>query len=383
MRLAAITLSVAIAGAVTVYVQPQPSLPFSPSVTAGGLIYVSGVLAASPDGRVSGDIRQQTQAVLERVNATLATHQRSFHDAVAVTVYLKRAEDFAAMNEVYRTFAGDAPSTRTTVVANLVIPEALIEVSVIAAAPGTARRVVHPPAWLRSPNPYSYGIEAADTVFLSGLIARNPADNSAIPGDMAAQARAVLDNAKTLLAEAGLGFEHVVSARVFVTDLAQFEAMNRVYRLYFPQDPPARATVGTRLMHPSNLVEMTFVASRVRKEAIAGDGSANPNLSAAIRVGPRLYVSGMLGLDAQSKTDARAQTLATLHHIESVLGRSGFTWADVVDSIVYLTRTDNFAAMNEAYRGVLPPPYPARTTVESGLAAPDGLVEIMMTAVKR
>ena len=375
---------VLIAGVLAVIVQPeQPSLPFSPSVAAGGLVYLSGILAVDSEDRVTGDIRQQTRAVLERANAILATHQRTLHDAVAVTVYLKRAEDFAAMNDVYKTFVGDAPSTRTTVVANLMIPEALIEVSVVAAAPGTTRRVVHPASWQRSPNPYSYAIETGDTVFLSGLIARNPVDNSSIAGDMSAQSRAVLDNARTLLAAAGLGMEHIVSARVYVTDLSQFDAMNTVYRSYFPKEPPARATVIAKLMNASSLVEMTFVASRSRKEVVVGDGPANPNLSPAIRAGARLYVSGMLGLNAEPRNEVRAQTRETFKRIESVLTKAGFAWPDVVDGLVYLTQTGNFAAMNEVYRSVLHPPYPTRATVEAGLVAPEGLVEIMMTAVKR
>jgi 2-iminobutanoate/2-iminopropanoate deaminase len=372
------------AGVIVATAQPGPvSLPFSPSVHAGGLIYLSGVLAADAQGRVSGDVRAQTRAVLERINATLAQHQGSLHDAVAITVYLKRAEDFSAMNEIYRTFVGDAPSTRTTVVANLVVPDALIEVSVVAAAPGTSRRVLHPANWLRSPNPYSYAIEAGDTVFLSGLVARNPVDNTPAPGDMASQARTVLENAKTLLASAGLTMGHVVSARVYVTDLSRFDAMNQVYRSYFPEGPPARATVRAGLMHPSNVVEMTFVATRTPKDVIAGDGPGNPNLSAAVRSGQRLYLSGILGLDALNKQDAGEQTRATLQRIGAMLTRAGFAWTDVVDSLVYLTDTRHFPSMNEAYRAMVPQPYPARATVEAGLAAPDGLVEIMMTAVKR
>lgn len=372
------------AGVFALIAQPSPpSLPFSPSVNAGGLVYLSGVLASDSQGRATGDIREQTRAVLERIQATLASEHRTLNDAVAVTVYLKHARDFAAMNEVYKTFFGDAPPTRTAVEANLMVPEALVEISVIATAAGTSRRVLHPSTWLRSPNPYSYAVEAGDTVFLSGLVARNPVDNSAIEGDMAVQAHAVLDNAKTLLASAGLGLEHVVSARVYVTDMSQFDAMNRVYRTYFPSQPPARATVRSSLMHPANLVEMTFVASRSAKEVIAGNGPANPNLSAAIHSGNRLYVSGMLGLNADPKRDPRAQTQATLRQIESVIGRAGFSWGDVVDSLVYLTRAESFPAMNEAYRSIFQPPYPARAAVEAGLAAPDGLVEIMMTAVKR
>ena len=53
-----------------------------------------------------------------------------------------------------------------------------------------------------------------------------------------------------------------------------------------------------------------------------------------------------------------------------------------MDSLVYLTNLDDYAAMNDAYRAFLPEGFPARATVQSGLFAPDGVVEIMMTAVK-
>lgn len=368
------------------HVQPssQPAgLPFSPSIAAGGLIYVSGTLAGEGQSPLPDGIAAQTRATLERVNAVLGGAGVTLRDAVSVTVYLKRAEDFAAMNDVYRTFVGESPAVRTTVVADLMRPDALIEISAIAAAPGTSRRIVHPSGWLRSPNPYSYAVEAGDTVFLSGLVARNAVDNSLVPGDMAAQAKTVLENARALLAAAGLGFEHVVSARVFVTDIAQFDAMNAVYRTYFPKDPPARATVGAKLMQPSYAVEMTFVASRAPKRVIAGDGPANPNLSPAILAGSRLYLSGMLGVTPETTGDAAAQTRETLRRLQATMARAGFAPADVVDSLVYLTRPSDFGAMNGAYREFLSPPFPTRATVQAALAAPGGLVEIMMTAVRR
>lgn len=359
------------------------TLPLSRSVTAGGLIYVSGMLAGDGSAPLEPDIKTQTKMTLERVNAVLRESGVSLHEAASVTVYLKRAEDFAAMNEVYRTFVGDAPPVRTTVVVNLMREDALIEVSVVAAARGTARRILHPDGWLRSPNPYSYAVDVGDTVFLSGLIARNGADNTFAGGDMTAQTKVVMENARAILAAAGLGFEHVVSARVFITDLSQFQAMNAVYRTHFPKDPPARATVGARLMQAAGLVEITFVASRTPKQAIATEGTPNPNLSAAIRVGPRLYLSGMLGVTDQTRTDAAGQTRETLRRLHATIARAGFQPSDVVESLVYLTKRDNFAAMNAAYGDTLKNPFPARTTVEAPLVAADGLVEIMMTAVRR
>ncbi len=359
------------------------SLPLSPTVTAGGLVYVSGMRAGEEPAALPADITAQTRATLERVNAALGVSGISLHEAASVTVYLKRAEDFAAMNEVYRTFVGDAPPARTTVVAQMMREDALLEISVVAAARGTARRVLHPKAWLRSPNPYSYAVEAGDTVFLSGLIARNAADNSFAGGDMTAQSKAVLENARAILAEAGLGFEHVVSARVYITDRAQVHAMNAVYRTYFTADPPARATVGAALMQPAYLVEMTFVASRSPKRVIAGDGAPNSNCSPAIVAGSRLYLSGARGVTPETRNDAGAQTRQALRRLHDLIARAGFKTTDVVDSVVYLSQRQHFAAMNAAFREAMSPPFPARATVETALVAPDGLVEIALTAARK
>jgi 2-iminobutanoate/2-iminopropanoate deaminase len=116
---------------------------------------------------------------------------------------------------------------------------------------------------------------------------------------------------------------------------------------------------------------------------VIGDGRpANPNLSAAIRAGSRVYLSGMLGNTPETKGDAAGQTRATLARIRNTLTAAGLTPADVVEGIVYLTDVGNFAAMNQEYRAFFQRDFPARATVGAGLVAPDGLVEIMMTAVK-
>jgi 2-iminobutanoate/2-iminopropanoate deaminase len=68
--------------------------------------------------------------------------------------------------------------------------------------------------------------------------------------------------------------------------------------------------------------------------------------------------------------------------IGRTLKAAGFGWGDVVDAVVYITDVKNFPAMNEGYREIFTKDFPARATVETGLVAPDGLVEIMFTAVK-
>jgi len=108
----------------------------------------------------------------------------------------------------------------------------------------------------------------------------------------------------------------------------------------------------------------------------------NPNLSSAIRIGNRLCLSGMLGNTETNRGDLKAQTRETLARIERTLKAAGFDKEHVVDGIVYITDVKSFSAMNEAYREVFNKDFPARATVEAGLVSPDGLIEIMFTAVK-
>jgi len=352
--------------------------PFSPAVKADGFIFTSGVL--SPEG----DIRAQTTAALDRLATVLEAAGSDLAHAVKVHVYLKRAEDFAAMNEVYRQRWKTDPPARTTVVTGLVSPEALVEIAMVAVPKGAQRRIVHPDSWLRSPNPYSYGVRSGDTLYLAGVIARNGKDNSFAGGDMTAQTRAAMENAAAILQSAGMGFEDVVSSRVYITDSTKFQDMNTVYRGYFPKAPPARATVRVDLTNPQYIVEITMVAVKgPAREAIAAvDADANPNLSPAIRVGNRLFLSGMLGNTPATKGDAAAQTRETLARLGRTLTAAGFDWSHVVESLVYLPDVSHFDVLNSTYRTIFAKDFPARTTVRAALVGPDGLVEIMMVAAK-
>jgi len=360
----------------------NPNLPFSPAVKADGLIYVAGTMSQE------GDIGAQTKWCLEDLDRTLKAAGSSLQNAASINVYLKNQSDFAAMNEVYRTFFKENPPARTTIVANLVLPKGLIEMSAVGIPSGEERIVVHPPDWVKAPNPYSYAIKSGNSLFLAGLISRNGRDNKVVEGDIATQVKTAMDNAGEILKAAGYSYGDVVTVRNYITDAKYFQDMNKIYQGYFPKDPPARATVVAPLAGPQYLFETTMVAVKGPREAIttpAADGTPgkpNPNLSSAIKVGNRLYLSGLLGNTADNKGDATAQTKETLARAARTLKAAGFDWTHVVDGVVYITDVQNFGAMNTGYRTAFNKDFPARATVGTGLVAPDGLVEIMFTAVK-
>ena len=359
-----------------------PIGPYSPATVGGGLVYVSGLLGTGDDGQLVGpDVASQTRRILDRMGEILTAAGSSMDQVVSVSVFLKNAGDFAAMNETYREYFNTNAPTRTTVASDLLIGS-LVEISATAVPNGTPRETMHPEGWVKSPRPYSTIVKAGDLVFLSGLISRRGADDTFVPGTVAQQTKTILENAKTLLATAGLTMADVVSSRVFITDASAFTEMNDVYRTYFPKAPPARATAVTPLMGPDYLVEITLTATTGAREVAGPVVAPSLPLSAAIQSGDRIFLSGVMGNTEATAGDIKAQTRETLSRIQRTLEGQGLTFLNVVDTTVYLTDLSNFAAMNEVYREFFPSAPPARATIGTGLVSRNALVELVMTAVR-
>jgi 2-iminobutanoate/2-iminopropanoate deaminase len=110
--------------------------------------------------------------------------------------------------------------------------------------------------------PYSPVVVAGDLVFTAGQVAFD-AWGGLVPGGIEEQTNQVLDNVERCLAAAGCSLEHVVKVTVFLSELGDFEAFNRIYARRFTAPYPARSTVGARLAE-GLLVEIETVALRRR-----------------------------------------------------------------------------------------------------------------------
>jgi 2-iminobutanoate/2-iminopropanoate deaminase len=113
--------------------------------------------------------------------------------------------------------------------------------------------------------PFSHAVEADGWLFVTGQMPTDPAAPDApLPEGIEAQTRRVLDNLKLVLAGVGLGFEHVVMARIYLTRFDRdYAAMNETYVSYFtPGKLPARTTIGVTGLAVGALVEIDLVARR-------------------------------------------------------------------------------------------------------------------------
>ena len=124
------------------------------------------------------------------------------------------------------------------------------------------RKVVRTSGGPTPRGPYSQAIVADGFVFVAGQAAINPSTNEFELGDVASETRLTLKNIQAILEAAGSSLREVVRVGVFLADIKDFDGMNAVYREFFPEDPPARTTIGAQLLKIK--VEIDCIA-RVRK----------------------------------------------------------------------------------------------------------------------
>ena len=110
--------------------------------------------------------------------------------------------------------------------------------------------------------PYSQAIEANGFVFASGQLPIDPATNAFAEGGVKEQTRQSLTNAQQVLKATGLDLSHVIKTTVYLSDMADFAAMNEVYAEFFNKPYPARSAVAVKTLPKNALVEVECIAAR-------------------------------------------------------------------------------------------------------------------------
>ena len=108
--------------------------------------------------------------------------------------------------------------------------------------------------------PYSQAIIAGGFLFASGQIPLDPTTGTITEGGITAQAHQVLQNLGAVLKAAGISYDRVVKTTVYLSDMANFPAVNEIYATYFPAPAPARATIQAAALPRNVLVEIDLVA---------------------------------------------------------------------------------------------------------------------------
>ena len=124
------------------------------------------------------------------------------------------------------------------------------------------KTILHAPSGPEPLGPYSIATEAHGLVFCSGTVPIDPATGAAVTGDIADQTHQVMRNIGAVLGDVGLGYDDIVKTTIFLTDMADFAAVNAVYGEYVGASKPARSTVEASALPGGFSVEIECIAAR-------------------------------------------------------------------------------------------------------------------------
>jgi reactive intermediate/imine deaminase len=405
---------------------PRPLANYNECFKVGPWVFAAGQIASdyktgvAPEARrnpafpyYGSDIKLQTHYVLGNLKKTFEAAGSSLDHVVKAQVFMTDLGNFNAFDEVWRDYFKVPPARTTIGTTGLLVPGTLVEIDLIGYVPGQGieRKAIKSAA----PQPlanYTEAFTVGNLIFAAGQLASD--FKSGVPAvakkdlgfpfygsDIKKQTRFILDNLKQTFAAAGGSLDEVLKAQVFMTDLADFNAFDEVWKEYF-KVPPARTTIGTSgLLVAGTLVEIDLVGHLTGQGSQrAAVTSSNPkplaNYTEAFRAGDLVFAAGQIasdfstGVASEARVDPafpyygssiKKQTRYILNNLKNTFEAAGSSLDQVVKAQVFLTDLGDFFAFDEVWKEFFKNPPPRSTVGTSGLLVDGCRVEIDLIAV--
>ncbi|NHM16722.1 reactive intermediate/imine deaminase [Eggerthellaceae bacterium zg-887] len=365
---------------------------------------------------VEGGVRDQADQALANLEAVIEGIGHELTDTVRLSVFVKDIRDIDAIDEVVEAYFPTYVPARTTVAVNdlpqgaLVAMDALISNAegTIPNAPQTANlvKLTNNTAGAPIQKLSTQTVAFSHYNNLTAQLGIDPITNRPVEGGVAAQAAQALRNIKAILTSIDVPFDDIVKTTVFLTDLADVEAVNEVYKTFFPDSGIARAVNYLPARTVIEVADLPLSCS-VMIEAVVSHGDGTPPQEVEARHGliveacntddaPKCsmstqsvafshynHLSMQFGRDASGKLVAggvKEQAAQALANVKAVIESVGHTLEDAVKVNVYLTDLGDLDAFNEAYQKFFPQGVPARRVVGVKALPLEGAV-VMVDAI--
>ena len=361
---------------------------------------------------VAGDISAQATQCLDNIKAIAHSIDHVMDDVVKITIFLKDIADIAAVDAVYANFFQSYLPTRTVLaVAALPMDKALIQIdAVISNGEGT-----HPQAPCdlvkvakNTDNAPKTSVSTQTVAFshynnISAQLPIDPNTGSLVTGGVKEQTRQCLKNIKAILESIDVPVDDIVKVNIYLTDLANTDAVNEVYTTFFPDSAiartvgymPARTISAASALPMDALVQIDVVVSHgdgTPPQAVedrhgivikANNSTNAPKSSLATQTVAFSHynnISAQLPISPASGEivviDITAQATQCLDNIKAIVESINHVMDDIVKVTIQLKNIADIAAVNNIYTSFFNSDLPARTVIGVSAIPMDALIQI-------
>lgn len=362
---------------------------------------------------VAGGVKEQAEQCFKNIQAIVESIDHGMTDVVRITVFVKNIMDTDRVDEVYKSFFSGYLPTRTVVAVAALPMNALVQVEALlsngvgsipnAPQAGDLIKLTNNTAKAPTDALSTQTVAFSHYNNLSAQLPIDPASGQLVVGGVKEQTAQCLKNIKAILESIDVPFDDIVKINLFLTDITDIEAVNEVYRRFFPDSAIARAVA---YMPARTVIEVTALPMHalVQIEAVVSHGDGTPpqtvedrhgiiveanntadaplyplssqtvafshynNLSAQLPIDPR---TGKLVAD-----DVKQQAKQCLQNIKTIVESVGHVMADVVKVNVFLKNMADIEAVNAVYSSFFPDGTPARRVVGVSALPKDALIQI-------
>ena len=369
--------------------------PYSPATVANGssgsLVFVSGQVAldlgsTSTELVGGGDALKEAAQCLKNVSLALTNAGSSLAKCCFVQIFLADIKHRGAVDVAFaKAFEGIDVPARAVYAVKKLPRNALVEMEAVGSTVEPKWATFSTPGMLFNPS-----VKAQNIVFVSGQLAFKDGKLSQTEG-ISGETKLVIENLKSVLENAGSSLDKVCKVTCLLSSMSIYQEVNKVYKVYFPDMPPARAAfaVGGLPFGANVMIHCTAYAGDIAERVASEGAGLVPVYSPSVSVPGIVFTSGQIALNPESKVkelvgrgDIGKETRQALSNLKRVLESANSSLEEVVKVNVFLCRMEDYAAVNGVYKEFFGTTnLPARSCVAvQGLPA-DALVEIQAVAL--
>ena len=362
---------------------------------------------------VAGGVKEQAEQCFKNIKAIVESINYAMSDVVRITIFLKDMRDIDIVDEVHKSFFLGYVPTRTVVTVNDLPMNAMVQVeAVVANGLGTIPNAPQADDLIKLVNNTcnapicplsSQTVSFSHYNNLSAQLPIEPKSGRIIAEDIEGQTTQCLKNIKAILESIDVPFDDIVKINIFLKNLSDIEAVNEVYKTFFPDSAIAR-TVGYVPARTVVAASALPMGALVQIEAVVSHGDGTPPQLIEDRHGliiepnntdkaPKCCMSTQTvafshynNISAQLPIDPKSGKLVAggvkeqaeqcLKHIKTIIESVDHVMEDVVKINIFLKNIADLDAVDEVYKTFFPGGVPARRVVGVSALPKDALIQI-------